>query len=135
MREDFSRPVESEPPRRILIVKRQSGTKLYYESQLEELMRTQNSGMDVRDEQRLNLRDRIQADLEDGGFNRLEFVCVGMRQVLFGDLAADVIVNELRVGEVQYENEYKHKGKPAKRILIEVKKDEVVVSGKMERAG
>jgi len=134
MREDFSRPIESEPPRRILIVKKQSGTKLYYESQLEDLMRTQNSGMDVRDEQRLNLRDRIQADLEDGGFTRLEFVCVGMRQVLFGDLAADVIVNELRVGEVQYENEYKHKGKPAKRILIEVKKDEVVVSGKMESA-
>ena len=134
MREDFSRPLESEPPRRILFVKRKSGTKLYTDSQLEDLMRTQNSRMDVRDEQRLNLRDRIQADLEDGGFTRLEFVCVGMRQVLFGDLAADVIVNELRVGEVQYENEYKHNGKPAKRILIEVKKENVLVSGNLECA-
>ena len=92
--------------------------------------------MDVRDEQRLNLKDRIQADLEDGDFTRLEFVCVGMRQVLFGDLAADVIVNELRVGEMQYENEYKHNGKPAKRILISVKKnqEEDFESEKMQNA-
>ena len=97
-------------------------------------MRTRNAGMDVREEQRLNVKDRILADLEDGGFSRLELVCVGMRQVLFGELAAMVAVNELRVGEVQYENEYKHNGKPAKRILIEVRKPEeegCVVAWKM----
>jgi len=136
MREDFSRPADSDPQRRFVKAKRQGGTKLYKDSQLDDLMRTRNAGMDVRDEQRLNVKDRILGDLEDGGFSRLEFVCVGMRQVLFGELAAEVVVNELQVGEVQYENEYKLNGKPAKRILIEVKKpeEEGEVSGKMGSA-
>lgn len=136
MREDFSRPADSDPQRRFVKAKRQCGTKLYKDSQLDDLMRTRNAGMDVRDEQRLNVKDRILGDLEDGGFARLEFVCIGMRQVLFGELAAEVIVKELRVGEVQYENEYKHNGKPAKRILIEVRKpeEEGVVAVKMGAA-
>ena len=99
--------------------KKQGGTKLYKDADLSAMMSTKNANL--TEGQRLNIQDRVLADLSDCGFSRFVFICVGNRQIMVGDLAIKVLVNDLKVGELQFQSDFKMKGMPAKRILISVK--------------
>jgi hypothetical protein len=85
-------------------VKKLVGTKLYKDKDLVNMMTTHNSDITVG--QRLNIKDRVLGDLQDGRFARVEFFCVGQRQIMFGELIISILVKELKIGEIQHETNF-----------------------------
>ncbi len=97
--------------------KKNGGTKTYKDAVIIQMMKVP-SGMSRDEGWRVNIKDRVLADIEDGKFARVEFYCVGNREISFGELATKLLIEELKIGNIQFEIKFSLDGKPAKRILI-----------------
>jgi hypothetical protein len=81
---------------------------------------------------RRNIKERILSDLNEGNLLKLEFYCIGNRELLIAELAIDVIVNELGIGEVDNQTRFTLGGRPGRRVIFKVNSKGAQIKGESE---